>query len=436
MIALLFKAHHHLFKNKLKRQLSLPTLTLIGIGSTIEASIFMLISPAAAIAGVYLPLAYLVGGLIVIAIALVYAEIATSMPYEGADLHFIYKAFTSRRLSFVIAWMIILGDLSYLALNAIGFGSYLNILKIDYTVLAVVAIIIVTVLNLYGIKRAGLIEDGLTIVLLIFFIIFLVMLAYFGKPVDPFFAKVNQKTIWSILPALSLIFTSFIGYEDIASIAEEVKNPSKNIPRALILTVIITTTIYFLVALMLTRYVPIYRLAHSQPPVLLAAEIYHLPKILVSMAALFAIISTLIITLLVASRKLYAMAEEGFYKKLLLPLNRFEAPTMPIIICAVLAIAIILTRSLTFIAYLGNSVYLAGVIITTIALIKMRRISPHLHRPFKLPLYPYLAYAIIIASVIIFIMIDIKILFIAGLWIILGFGLHHHSRRLNKARSS
>src|SRR4030042_998551 len=135
----------------LRRELKLADLVLIGIGGTIEASIFVLIAPGAAIAGKLLPVSFILGGILAFAVALIYAEVATNMPAEGADLRFIFKAFASDLWAFITSWLVILGDLACLALNLLGLAFYVRaIIPVNHLVFAVVVLLAGRVGNLRG----------------------------------------------------------------------------------------------------------------------------------------------------------------------------------------------------------------------------------------------------------------------------------------------
>jgi len=140
-------------ERRLKKELGFKDLVLIGLGATIEASIFVLIAPGAEIVGKYLPISFILGGALALGVALVYSEIATNLPEEGADLRFIFKSFSSDIWAFITSWLVILGDLSYLALNLLGLTVYLKtFLPINQLAFSIIILLAITVLNLRGIK--------------------------------------------------------------------------------------------------------------------------------------------------------------------------------------------------------------------------------------------------------------------------------------------
>ena len=410
---------------RLKKELGLTDLILIGVGGTIEASIFVLIAPGAAIAGRLLPLSFALGGILALAVALIYAEVSTSMPTEGADLRFIFKSFTSDLWSFITAWLVILGDLAYFALNLLGLALYVKaIFPINHLVFAAAVLLIVTIVNLRGVKRISSVEGIITMTLLFFFAVFIGWVAFNNFPglqlASPIGEAVNLHTLGTILAGTALIYTTFIGYEDITSVAGEVREPRKILPKALILTVVITACLYLVISFLAVQIVPIHQLKTSESPLLLLAQKSNVPTILVTLTAILAILSTIVVALLVASRKLFALSQEGYLKNWFGKVNRRGVPTWSILFCSVVAAMLLLTNSIKLVAYLGNSVYLVGIIATTLALIIMRNKDKGFDRWFRVPFFPILPILVIIVAAVILIFIEREAILYMFLWAVGG----------------
>jgi len=421
----------------LRRELKLADLVLIGIGGTIEASIFVLIAPGAVIAGKLLPISFILGGILAFAVALIYAEVATNMPAEGADLRFIFKAFTSDLWAFITSWLVILGDLAYFTLNLLGLAFYVRaIIPINHLVFAVVVLLAVTAANLRGVKRISLVESAITILLLFFFAVFIgwVFFNNFNSllPAEPVVDGINLYSLGTILAGTALIYTTFIGYEDITSIAGEVRQPHKVLPKALIFTVVITTLLYVAISFLATQVVPIEQLKTSESPLLLLAKISNIPIFLITITAVLAILSTIVVALLVASRKLYALSQEGYMKNSFGSLNQRGIPTNAILFCSVIVLGLLFTNSIKFVAYLGNSVYLVGVIATTIALVIMKRKDKSFGRWFKVPFFPLVPVLVISFSALVLIFVERGAIMYMILWAAAG-GVVYFSTKLLKA---
>ena len=421
----------------LRRELGLFDLILIGVGSTIEGSIFVLLAPGAAIAGVYLPFSFLLGAILALAVAFIYSEVAANMPKEGADLRFIFASFSADLWAFVTSWLVILGDLAYFVLNLLGLSIYVGaFLPINQLTFAVVVLIAMAILNLRGVKRVNALERIVTILLLFFLAIFVGWIFFNQFGTWSFsglgMAEFDTNVIFSIVAGTALIYSAFIGYEDVTSVAGEVKNPHQVIPKALIATVFITSSIYLLLSFLAVHTIPLSELQNSKTPVLLLAKVNNIPTLLVTISALFAILSTLIVSLLVASRKLFALSQEGYLKGWFGRLNSRGAPTFAVLFCSLVSLLLLITSSVKFVAYLGNSVYLVGIIATTAALIIMRRRDKNFGRWFRTPFFPFLPILVIAFSAFVLFFVEREaLLYVVG-WALLG-GLIYYSKKLLKA---
>ena len=422
-----------IFRNRgFKRVIGLPALVMIGIGASIEASIFVLLGEGVKIAGALLPISFVFGGSIALLAAFVYAKIASIRPVSGADISFMFEIFKSRPFAFGLSWLIVLGDLSFIALNALGLGIYLNnLLGLSEIVIALISIVIVAVINIYGIKKTSLIESTLVCILLIFLVSFIVSLII---PAD--FRLLTQNylhsdygPVWLILSGTALIFTTFIGYEDITSVSAEVVEPGKVIPRALIYTVIITTIIYTALAFLLVSNLPVVEIITAKVPLINLAEKIRFPVSFVYTGAVIAVATTLVATILVASRKMFALFQEVGVAPTLLKINKQGVPARLVLILTLISIFLIISGSVTYVAYISNGVYLIGLIANTIGVIIFERGKRHLDTTYKIPGHPYSLYLLILfASTLIF-FTDKKSLLSVLIWLIVGLVIFFLAKR-------
>ena len=189
--------------------------------------------------------------------------------------------------------------------------------------------------------------------------------------------------------AFVLIFFAFIGFEDMANVAEEVKNPKKTIPRAIILSVLISGILYILVSLAVVRVINWEELATSSAPMAMVAErgLGSEAHIILSSIALFAITNTVLITLVAGSRIFYGMAREKVFPSLLEKIH-FKTKTPWV------AVLVILITSVGF-TFIGDIVIVANITVFAIvitfasvnlAVIVLRYTEPDIERKFKVPL--------------------------------------------------
>ena len=422
------------FLSPTKREIGFFRLVLIGVGGTIGPGIFVLLSPGAKIAGSALPWAFLLGGLLSLGVALIYAELGSALPVSGASLNFLFEAFGRGWLPFVTSWLVILGDISAVAISALAFGYYVSLLvPVNSVALAVSVLIIMTLVNIRGVGKTAWIQS-ITAALLLAGLATLTSLLFSRLGVSLELQNTSGGLI-SIMSATAVIYTVFIGYEDIVSIAGEVKNPDRNIPLALITTVAIITVLFFFVSWVAVNVVPPEALAQSETPLFLVAEkLGGLGRLIVLPAAILGAISTLITTLLVGSRELYAVSKHNFFRGFLGSLNKWQVPARTVCAVGVVALMLILTDSVEFTAYLANSVYLLSLLLVIVALFKMKTRRPFLKRPFAIPLFPWLPFVVGGFSLIILMFVEAKALLATVVWALAGF-VFYLASKIKKERA-
>lgn len=404
-----------------RRKLGLTSLVVVGLGSMIGSGIFVLLGPAAGIAGISLPYAFLVGGFLALIIALIYGEFTAALPTSGSSLTLLFSAYGRGATSFVISWLIVLGNIAYAAINALGFAYYAGlVIPINEIAIAVIAILVVSFINFKGIKKTANFQNILSLLLVAGLSFFVIMLLLkHDIAINPFH-RISGSSVAPIIAATALIYTAFIGYEDIAAVGGEVKNPEKNMPRALIITVLIATVLFFLISFVAVRVIDPHELEASNAPLLLIAErLGSWGKFLVIPLAILATLTSLVVMFLVGSRELYSISKQGFFSGFQ-KLNSQEVPGRCLIFITILALFLVLTNSAEFVAYLGNTVYLIAIIFISYAVIKLRKKRPYLMRPFKIPLFPILPFFAIALSFVILLWVGTKALLITFLWILVG----------------
>lgn len=412
------------FLTNTERKLNLPLLVLIGVGGTIGPGIFVLLSPGAEIAGAALPWAFLVGGILSLGVAVIYAEFGSALPTSGASLNFLFQAFGRDYVPFIASWLVILGDISAVAISALAFGYYTSLLvPINSVVLSVSMLAIIVFLNIRGVEETAWVE-GVTASILLLGLSVLTGLLFSRSGISLEISNTSGGLL-PIMGATAVIYTAFIGYEDIVSVAGEVKEPGKNITRALFLTVIIVTGLFFFISWAAVNIVPPEALAQSDAPLFLVAEeLGALGKVIVFSTAILGALSTLITTLLVGSREIYAVSKHDFFKGFFAKLNRWQVPSKTVWTVGAIALILILTDSVEFVAYLANSVYLLSLLLVIGALFKMRTKRPFLKRPFKVPWFPWILLVVGGFALIVLLFVELNALLAAVIWSLIGFVLY------------
>ncbi|MDH5430591.1 MAG: amino acid permease [Nitrosopumilus sp.] len=374
---------------ELKRHMGLFHLTMYGVGLILGAGIYVLIGEAAGFAGNSMWISFLLGAIVAVFAGLSYSELAALYPKAAAEYTFVKNAFKSNFFGFIIGWLTAITSIIVAATVSLGFGGYLiQFIEIPITIGAIVLIVILSLVNFIGIKESAWANT-------IFAIITaggLALIIFLGLTVEPvesidYFEAPNGFS--GIILAFVLIFFAFIGFEDMANVAEEVRRPHKTIPRAIILSILITGVIYVLVSLSVVKILDWQELSVSSAPL---ADVAH--KVLgtngsvtLSIIALFATASTVLITLVAGARILYGMAKSN-------SLPQFLGRVHPKTKTPWIAVIVILITSVGF-SFIGDIVIIANIVVFAIvitfaainlAVIVLRYTEPVLKRPFRVPI--------------------------------------------------
>ncbi|NOZ82015.1 MAG: amino acid permease [Candidatus Micrarchaeota archaeon] len=297
----------------LKRDIGLLEATIYGIGLILGAGIYTLIGEAAGEAGNALWLSFVLAAFIACLTGLSYAELSSRFPRAGAEFVFARKAFRNSFIPFMVGYLTIATGVVSAATVALGFGGYFSaVTGVEPIVAAGVLIVLLSYLNYRGIKESSYMNIVFTAVELfgLLFIIF-IGLPYLGS-VDYFEAP----SITGIFTAAVLIFFAYLGFEEIANIAEETKRARRAVPLAIIISIAVTTLVYVLVALSSISVVPWEEFSRSSAPLAEVSE-RAVPGSsgMFSIIALFATANTVLILLIVTSRMLYGMSRNGVFPK-------------------------------------------------------------------------------------------------------------------------
>ena len=293
---------------ELNKTLGLFDALAIGIGAIVGADIFVVTGIAAGLAGPALHLSLLITTCISAFTALSFAELAEVIPKEGGGYEFAHELI-SPFAGFIAGWLWLLSNLVVGAVVSLGFASYLAIfIPLPVNLMAVAACIAVTLINYLGARESGLVNDVLVVIKLLILALFIA----FGIGAVKFenFSPFMPNGGIGVMQGAALIFFAYSGFARITLVSEEVKNPRKTIPLAIILALGISTVIYILVSFTAVGIIGYKELAASGSPLADAAmaESKNAAN-LISMGALAATLSVLLTTLLGLSRISFAMAE-------------------------------------------------------------------------------------------------------------------------------
>jgi APA family basic amino acid/polyamine antiporter len=375
--------------SELKRHMGLFQVTMYGVGLILGAGIYVLIGEAAGIAGDAVWVSFVFAAIVAVIAGLSYAELSSLFPKAAAEYTFIKNSFKSNFLGFIIGWLTAVTSIITCAVVALGFGGYLaEFIDIPIVVSAILLLGALSIINFFGIRESSWTNIVLTLVEAAGLLIIIYVGFTYATP-EPVNYFESPTGLSGIVIAFVLIFFAFVGFEDMANVAEEVKRPSRNIPKAILLSISITGVIYILVSLAAVRVVSWQDLGASAAPLAAVAEraIGTGGQVLLSSIALFATTNTVLIILIAGARILYGMASD---RSLPLSLGKIHFKTKT----PWIAVIGMMLTSMAF-AFVGDIVLVANISVFAIvitfgmvnlAVIVLRYTQPTIERPFRVPL--------------------------------------------------
>jgi len=439
---------------KLERDINLFEAIIYGIGIILGAGIYALIGKVYGSAGGASWIAFIVAAVIALMTGLSYAELSSVFPKSAAEYTYVKEAFPNKKaFQFTVGWILIFSGFISIATVALGFAGYLSswMGAGSLIIIAVVLIAILTVVNFIGIEESAKLNMVFTFVEAAG-VIFIIVIGFMGYgalgPVD--FFPVNSSTaILGILSATALIFFAYIGFEDIANIAEETENPTKTIPRALMISIVVTTILYVLVALAIasTGVDPDALAASPNPFAYIAAGLFgsQISMTIISIIALFATANTVLIMLIVGSRMMYGMSVAGALPKIFSKVHKkTKTPWVAIIFTMVVSFGFVFLGDIELVARVSVFAIFIVFAIVNFVLIYLRKTQPDLERPFKvkpsikwLPIFPLIG--VVTCFLMLFTFADapadyILILSIEGIVVAIGLGFYFIQKLYRRLR--
>jgi len=395
-------------QHRLKRSLTALDLTIMGIGAIIGVGIFVLTGAAAAnYAGPGVILSFVVSGTACAFAALCYAELASSIPVAGSAYNYAY-ATMGEMIAWIIGWDLVLEYVVACIAVAIGWSGYLlNILKavgIELPVWcsaapgtvpgavinlpAVLIILLLTLLLVVGVKESTRLTGAMVFVKVITVLVFIVVGSSHVNPANwhpflPFGFK-------GVMAGAAIVFFAYIGFDALSTAAEETKNPQRDMPIGILLSLGICTLLYIVVSAVLTGMVS-YKELNTPAPVAHALSLagFKWGSALVSAGALAGITSVLVVMLMGQPRILFSMSRDGLIPAWLCKIHpRFRTPYIAQILtgCVVAIFAGFIDIGTA--AELCNIGTLFAFALVCGGVVVLRRTHPELKRSFRCPMVP------------------------------------------------
>ena len=392
----------------LRRGIGALDLTALGIGAIIGTGIFVIVGEAISLSGPALVLSFVLAGVTCIFSALSYAELASTIPVSGSAYTYAY-ATMGEVLAWIIGWDLILEYGVSVAAVAVGWGAYFTELMDslfgitlsdsislppgdggDVNVPAFVLVLAVAALLVSGIRQSARSNTVMVIIKLVVLAFFIVaaLTAFNGDHFSDF-----APNGWSgIEDAAALIFFAYIGFDAVSTGSEESKNPGRDLPIAIIGSLVIATILYILVSVAAVGALPADQLAGQDAPLAVALDEgagISWGADIVTFGALVAITSVVLTILYGQTRVAFSMCRDGLLPTRLATV--WEKTRTPVILTLLFAIPIAILAAfvpLKEIAQLVNIGTLFAFLIVNVAVIWLRRTKPEMERGFRVPLVP------------------------------------------------
>jgi amino acid transporter len=334
---------------KLKRALNLPLLVLYGLGTTIGAGIYALVGEIAGVAGYGAPASFLVASIVAGFTACSFAEMAARYPRAAGAALYVQQGLGSTRLSLLVGLLVVLAGTVSAAALINGFTGYLQaFVNVDRVW------VVIGVALLLGLLAGWGIAESVTVAAVVTLVEIGGLLVVIGVGADSFtalpdrwteFLPGSQAVPWlGMFMGVTLAFYAFIGFEDMVDVAEEVKDVSRNMPRAILLTLGISTLLYLVLMMSALLTLSPQTLQDSSAPLatLYQAHTGRSPAV-IGIIALFAIINGALVQMIMASRVLYGLSSR---RQLPAVLGRINARTRTPLIATAVATGLMLGLAL------------------------------------------------------------------------------------------
>jgi basic amino acid/polyamine antiporter, APA family len=393
---------------ELARSIGLFQLTLFGVGATIGTGIFIVLTQAVPIAGPAVVWSFVIAGAVAGFTAICYAELASAVPVSGSSYSYAYATLGEGVAMIVAACLLLEYGVSAAAV-AVGWSQYLNELFDNLfswqipeaiaqapeqggvmNVPAVILIVLCTSLLLRGASESAKV-NAIMVLIKIGVLVLFVAVGLSGWESDHL-SNFSPFGLDGITSAAGIIFFSFIGLDAVSTAGEEVKNPRRNMPMAIIFALVIVTGLYVAVTIVAVAAQPFGDFENQDAG--LSAILEKVtgstwPATVLAAGAVISIFSVTLVVLYGQSRILFAMARDGMIPEFFHKLNpRTLTPVRTTLVVAVLVSLLAGFIPINFLAEMTSIGTLTAFLIVSIGVMVLRQRSPDLPRGFKVPLYP------------------------------------------------
>ena len=424
-------------RSELKRSIGLVGLTAIGIGGTIGTGIFFILSQAVPMAGPAVVWSFVLAAIVAGLTAVCYAELAGAVPVAGSSYSYAYATLGELTALCVGACLLLEWGVAAAAV-AVGWSEYVNQLLDNlfgfqipealsnapeqggvFNLPAVLLVVMCALLLMRGASESAKTNAVMVAIKIAVLIMFIVIGATGWDSAN--LSDFAPFGVSGITAAAGVIFFSFIGLDGVATAGEEAKNPRRNLPLAIMISLLIVTTLYVLVALIGVAAQPYSEFEDQEAG--LAQILQNVtgsswPGTALAAGAIISIFSVTLVSLYGQTRILFAMSRDGMIPELFHKVNpRTMTPVPNTIIVAIVVSLLAGLIPINFLAEMTSIGTLAAFITVSIGVIVLRRTAPDLERSFKVPLYPVTPILAILGALWIIYNLRIVTLYVFVIWI-------------------
>ncbi|WP_019557279.1 APC family permease [Thiomicrorhabdus arctica] len=423
---------------KRNKALGVPELIAIALGGMVGGGIFTILGISVSMIGAFTPLAIIIGGVIATMAAYSYIKLGVYYKDEGATYSFFKKTFFNSPFSAsLIGWFVIFGYISTLSLYAYTFASY-AISSFSFAdnewirkLVAGAVIMVFTLINLWSVKGMGKIEDIMVYTkLVILVVISFILINHTQTTLPVLIQNEGNVSVLSILIVASLTFVAYEGFQLVINAVNEMKDPDKNIPRAIYSAIFLAILIYVVISIGAILSIPFDEIIQNKEYALASGAdriLGHWGTDLVIAGALLATSSAISGTLFGASRQMAVIAKDGYFPKALAKrINHI--PILAIISMSLMAFLLVLSGSLQVILEFGSVTFLLVSLLMAYANFRIRHLT---HSSLMITLFSIIG---LLAGTLLIFYYEFQnqpqqLLFIGGIYLLLTAGAWLYARK-------
>ncbi|MCL4343631.1 MAG: amino acid permease [Nitrososphaerota archaeon] len=422
-----------------KKGISMWQATAIGIGNIIGAGIFVLAGSVIYQAGPGALFSFMLTAVLAITVALNSAELSSKIVAHGGLYSFV-KETMGESTGFIVGWLRAISYAIATSAVALGFSSYLLTLlstqSIAYELgLALALMAFAVALNYIGVRVVAELEELLVVLTTGGLIIFIAVSIIYGKWVPARFTPFFPNGPFSIVESASLAFFAYSGFNTVATLTPEIRDGKRNAPRAIMLSLAVSTILYILVVVGMLALMPWKLYAVTADPLLNALSFSRAPLFVDQIVGVVALVATVTVTLsliVAGSRTLLQMSDDGLLPRVLG--GKDDSPKRAVILIGTIAMISIFLGNIQYIALASNFGVIFSYSLTGLAVYLVRKRG--IKGPFNSPLYPYVQVVSVLLSVVIMIALGVQALYVGAVTIMFGIFLYVMEKEGSRGRNN